>query len=208
VESVARTMSLERELGTLGASVEGLLDDLNASVTLLDEGGRILWQNGVSVARVGARRGSSFLNVMAPEYRRAAETEFMRLRFNPAASSRREVVVMGPNGRRMRSLAFSVPVRDGTRVAGVLAVGVPLNWDDTPAERPHLAPRLLETLVLLTAGRSTEEIAAALGVTRETARNYVRRLLKTLGVHSRIEAVARARDAGLVPSDPSGSSGS
>src|SRR2546429_6276957 len=114
-------MSLERELGTLGASVEGLLDDLNASVTLLDEGGRILWQNGVSVARVGDRRGSSFLNVMAPEYRRAAETEFMRLRFNPAASSRREGGVMGPHGRRLRALAVSVPVPAGHPVTGGLA---------------------------------------------------------------------------------------
>lgn len=71
---------------------------------------------------------------------------------------------------------------------------------------PHLAPRQLQTLRLLAAGRSTNELALELGVTRETARNYVRRLLKSLGVHSRIEAVARGRETGLLPTDPSGSS--
>jgi DNA-binding NarL/FixJ family response regulator len=35
-------------------------------------------------------------------------------------------------------------------------------------------------------------------VTRETARNYIRRLLRALGVHSRLEAVVRGREAGLV----------
>src|SRR5438132_10423072 len=103
----------------MGASVEGLMEELKASVTLLDEEGRIRWQNELSIARIGDRRGSSFLSVIAPEHRRIAETEFTRLRFNAGASSRRELVVVSPDGRRMRSLAFSIPVLSGTRVAGV-----------------------------------------------------------------------------------------
>jgi DNA-binding NarL/FixJ family response regulator len=70
------------------------------------------------------------------------------------------------------------------------------NDHDTQARR--VTPRLLETLGLLAAGRSTEQIADELGVTRETARNYVRRLLRSLGVHSRVEAVAQGRARGLV----------
>jgi DNA-binding CsgD family transcriptional regulator len=62
----------------------------------------------------------------------------------------------------------------------------------------HLTPRQHETLRLLAQGLSTEEVASSLGVTRETARNYIRRLLRTLGVRSRLEAVVRGRELGLI----------
>src|SRR5436190_705344 len=63
------------------------------------------------------------------------------------------------------------------------------------------------SLARLAAGRSTPEIADRLGFTLETARNYVRRLLRGLGAHSRLEAVAKGHRLGLIPRDPPGSSG-
>jgi DNA-binding CsgD family transcriptional regulator len=198
-------MSLLRELEAMGATLDDLLDDLGASLTLLDPEGRIVWQNEASIARVGEQRGANFLDLLVPEQRRAAATDFMRLRFTPGATSRREVVVTA-DGRRMRSLSVSVSVRSGKEAAGVLALGVPLNSDDGPPIHVELPPRQLETLELLATGRSTTEVARALGVTRETARNYIRRLLRNLGVHSRLEAVAHGRRLGLIRDDPSGSS--
>jgi DNA-binding CsgD family transcriptional regulator len=69
---------------------------------------------------------------------------------------------------------------------------------EQPMPHTHLTPRQSETLHLLADGASTEEIASRLGVARETARGHIRRLLAALDVHSRLEAVARARDLGLV----------
>jgi DNA-binding NarL/FixJ family response regulator len=48
-------------------------------------------------------------------------------------------------------------------------------------------------LRLLERGRSTEQIAEELGLSRQTVRNHIRRLLHALGVSSRLEAVAAAR---------------
>ena len=71
---------------------------------------------------------------------------------------------------------------------------------DGGAAPGRLTPRQNETLHLLAAGLTTEQIAERLGVSRETARNYIRRLLRALGVHSRLEAVAMARRDHLVAS--------
>jgi DNA-binding NarL/FixJ family response regulator len=66
-------------------------------------------------------------------------------------------------------------------------------------EEPHthpelrLTPRQAEVLRLLERGRSTEQIAEDLGLSRETVRNHVRRLLRAIGASSRLEAVAIAR---------------
>jgi DNA-binding NarL/FixJ family response regulator len=48
-------------------------------------------------------------------------------------------------------------------------------------------------LTLLADGASTEEIAKALALSEETVRNHIRQLLRRLGVHSRLAAVAYAR---------------
>jgi DNA-binding NarL/FixJ family response regulator len=48
-------------------------------------------------------------------------------------------------------------------------------------------------LRLLEHGRSTRQIAQQLHLSPETVRNHVRAVLRALGVHSRLEAVALAR---------------
>jgi DNA-binding NarL/FixJ family response regulator len=48
---------------------------------------------------------------------------------------------------------------------------------------------------LLERGRTTKEIAEELHLSTETVRNHVRRLLRTMGAHSRLEAVAIAHEA-------------
>jgi DNA-binding NarL/FixJ family response regulator len=63
---------------------------------------------------------------------------------------------------------------------------------------PHLTTRQLVVLRLLAAGRSTAEIAADLGLSQTTVRNYVANLLAALGAHTRLQAVIAARKAGLI----------
>jgi len=68
---------------------------------------------------------------------------------------------------------------------------------EEPHEHPELqlTPRQAEVLALLERGRSTRQIAEELHLSTETVRNHVRRLLRTLGAHSRLEAVAIAHEA-------------
>jgi DNA-binding NarL/FixJ family response regulator len=65
-----------------------------------------------------------------------------------------------------------------------------------PAAR--LTTRERETLLLLAEGASTEAISQRLGVTRNTARNHVQRVLEKLGARSKLEAVAIARRQDLL----------
>jgi DNA-binding NarL/FixJ family response regulator len=62
----------------------------------------------------------------------------------------------------------------------------------------ELTPRQLEVLRLLAQGLGTGAISTRLRIADETTRNHIRAVLKKLGVHSRLEAVAVAYERGLV----------
>jgi DNA-binding NarL/FixJ family response regulator len=66
------------------------------------------------------------------------------------------------------------------------------------SDRFDLTAREREVLGLLAEGLTTREIADALFISNNTARNHVQRLIAKLGAHSRLGAVATARRAGLV----------
>jgi DNA-binding NarL/FixJ family response regulator len=106
--------------------------------------------------------------------------------------------VVGADGARKRIETISLSLTRGAELVAVLGIVNSVTDGDGQAGQPQLTPRLQQTLSLLASGLSTEEIASALGVTRETARNYIRRLLRTLGVHSRLEAVVHGRETGLI----------
>ena len=63
---------------------------------------------------------------------------------------------------------------------------------------PALTPRQLEVLELLGRGKSAKEIGRELYLSEPTVRNHIRSLLQALGVHSQLEALARARELGLL----------
>lgn len=62
---------------------------------------------------------------------------------------------------------------------------------------PQLTPREHEVLSLVARGRTNAEIAGDLIVSDKTVRNVVSSVMSKLGVASRAEAVAKARDAGI-----------
>lgn len=62
---------------------------------------------------------------------------------------------------------------------------------------PQLTPREHEVLSLVARGRTNAEIANDLIVSDKTVRNVVSSVMSKLGVASRAEAVAKARDAGM-----------
>jgi DNA-binding NarL/FixJ family response regulator len=60
-----------------------------------------------------------------------------------------------------------------------------------------LTPREREVLALLVEGRDQAGIAGVLFISPETARTHVQRVLRKLGVHSRLEAVTLVAQTGL-----------
>ncbi len=63
---------------------------------------------------------------------------------------------------------------------------------------PRLTPREYEVLDLLASGLSDREIASKLVVSDATARTYTKRLLQTLGVNNRLQAVLKGVRCGMV----------
>ena len=68
-----------------------------------------------------------------------------------------------------------------------------------PGLAEPLTDRELEVLRLLAAGRSNQRIAHDLVVALDTVKKHVTHLLGKLGASNRTEAVARARELGLIP---------
>jgi DNA-binding NarL/FixJ family response regulator len=60
--------------------------------------------------------------------------------------------------------------------------------------RSALTPREWEVLDLMTRGASTQQISDELVVSLETVQSHIKHILRKFGVHSRAEAVARARE--------------
>ncbi|MBL7439208.1 response regulator transcription factor, partial [Escherichia coli] len=84
--------------------------------------------------------------------------------------------------------------------AKVIARPAPRAFDGNPqaVATLGLSPREMQVLEELLAGRSNQEIAERLGVSRNTVKTHVARLLDKLGAKRRGDAVARARELGIV----------
>ena len=72
-------------------------------------------------------------------------------------------------------------------------------WEDA-ADPGDITPREREVLHLFGAGFGTAAVAARLEISPVTVRNHAQRIISKLGVHSRLEAVARAWALGLIGS--------
>ncbi|MFF2391642.1 HD domain-containing phosphohydrolase [Nocardia sp. NPDC058114] len=89
---------------------------------------------------------------------------------------------------------------DGDAVAAVLAAA----QGRRPRKRAQIAgltARELDVLALLVRGRSTREIAHALGISPRTAGSHVEHIYTKIGVHSRGSAAVFAMRHGLLPDE-------
>jgi DNA-binding CsgD family transcriptional regulator len=114
-----------------------------------------------------------------------------------AASTDYDVQVRRPTGEEVLVQVNSVPLRRGDEVIGVFAISAKPPVPIADAAR-RLTPRQRDVLRLLAAGATTDQIADELHIARETVRNHVRGVLAELRVHSRVEAIAAGRAAGLL----------
>jgi DNA-binding NarL/FixJ family response regulator len=68
-----------------------------------------------------------------------------------------------------------------------------------------LTPREREVLALVAEGRSTRQVATRLGLSIRTVETHISNLYQKLGVQTRVQAVYRAHDLGLVDLGSTGS---
>jgi PAS domain S-box-containing protein len=182
----------------IGGDLEAALETVNVPSYVIDPTGVIRWINPAARRLVGDVRGRQFTSVVAPEDTRRAREHFARKIVGSDRVTDAQVVLVDADGGRVQVDVSSCVLMDGHRLVGVF--GQISDVEEEPADPlpPHLTPRQTEVLRLLKRGRSTEQIAQELHLSTETVRNHVRHLLRALGVHTRLEAVAVARQEHLV----------
>jgi len=170
------------------------LEEISVPCYVIDSTGYIRWLNDAAKELVGDATGKMFTSVLDPHELPRAKSLFQR---NLHGKGHRDFAVdlINVDGEEQCVEISSVPLRSKHRAIGMFGVVRPRS--DT-AERPpkvdgRLTPRQREILRLLADGKSTEQIAATLHISRETVRNHVRHISKRLGTKSRLQAVAVAR---------------
>ena len=199
---VTRTHTQRMPLPALnmGSDVAEALEHINIPSYVLDDTGVIRWLNTAARRMVGEVSGRQFTSVVAPEETRRARELFARNLLGTAPVTDSAVVLIDDSGARVGVEVSSVPLRRGGRVVGVF--GQVSDVLEEPQGHPELSltPRQAEVLQLLERGRSTDQIADELHLSRETVRNHIRHLLRAVGASSRLEAVAVARGERLATS--------
>jgi PAS domain S-box-containing protein len=175
--------------------------DLGAPAYVVDREGAIRWVNQAYVELFGDRRGHPFVEVIAPEHRQLARTNFARKVVGKASTSF-DVRGLDHRGRPVRMRVTSAPLWQEDEVVGIFGIAIPLERAELAPDSgellANLTPRQLEVLRLLGEGLETPHIAARLGIAEETARNHIRALLRAIGARSRLEAVLIGQRSGVL----------
>jgi len=184
-------------LESLDCEVEEALESINVPSYVLDDHGIIRWVNPAAQKLAGDVIGKQFTSVVAPEETSRARDEFAKKVHGTVKTTNTEVIVIDREGKRMRVELNSVRLLRGGAVIGVFGQFRQESLAEQGTAHQALTPRQAEVLRLLEHGRSTDQIAEELHLSRETVRNHIRHVLQALGVHSRLEAVALARQEHL-----------
>ena len=188
---------------TAGASgipgdVRGALEEVNVPSYALDRFGIIRWLNPAARKLLGDMRGRQQSSVVAPELVREARESFTRKVIGTERKTDASVVLLDSEGVRVQCEISSVPLREGGRIVGVFGIVASRESTAPPRPHPHLTPRQNQILHLISQGHSTLQIAEELHLSTDTVRNHVRRMLRALNVHSRVEAIALAHRDGVL----------
>jgi DNA-binding CsgD family transcriptional regulator len=103
-----------------------------------------------------------------------------------------QAMLIRTNRGRRRVALSTVALGDG-RLLHVLTAGPPRR-----NAAVALTPRQRQTLELMSDGLQAKAIATRLQVTETTVRTHIRAILRELDAHSQLEALAKARDRGLL----------
>ena len=184
-------------LEQIGGDVEGALERISVPSYVIDPSGVVRWLNAAAMQVVGDVRGRHYTSVVAPEDTRRARELFARKVMGTAEVTDSEGVLLDGSGERITVEISSVPLRRRGRIIGVFGQLSHVPDSTPPPPDPRLTPRQAEVLRLLGQGRSTGQIADELRVSEATVRNHVHKVLRAMGVTSRLEAVALAQRVSL-----------
>jgi PAS domain S-box-containing protein len=179
-------------LGELGGDLEDALDRVKVPSYVYDRHGVIRWVNRAGLELVGDVRGRQITSLVAPEETRRAQEAYLKHIYSNE-DIEAQVVLLDGEGNRLSVEVSSVCLHRGHHVIGVFGQLSDIQDEGESPPHPHLTPRQAQVLRLLEHGRSTDQIAEELHLSIETVRNHIRRLLRALDVHSRLEAVAVGR---------------
>lgn len=116
-----------------------------------------------------------------------------------------DLAQLGPRARRLGLRGYLSKALEPHQIVAavrtVLAGGSCFRDQDDGLTGPVLTERQLEVLEQVALGRSSKEIARALGVGASTVKDHLTLIFVRLGVNSRPEAVARAAALGLIRFD-------
>jgi len=187
-------------LDALSANALAVLEAVAVPAYMVDRHRRVRWQNAASLDIFGDLRGRLDGSVGLDDGDLTRAREAWAKKLNGASHAELEVSVSRPDGTRMRVAVSSVPLRD--RVGAIIgSFGLAHILSETEpglGDPPSLSPREQETLALLAAGCSTGQMAQKMNISKETVRNHVKGVLRSLNARSRVEAVAKARRLGLI----------
>jgi PAS domain S-box-containing protein len=195
--SLAKTP--DDELEALSAGVRAVLEQLSVPSYMLDSSYRIRWLNEAAQGLFGNAVGKYGAFIVAPEHRARAREIFTR-KLLGARVTNFDLNLVRTDGCRLAARISSVPLAGSGKVLGVFGVISSVTATNVQAlsSSVELTPRQHEVLVLLADGLSSDQIANQLELSIDTVRNHVREILRRLGVHSRIAAVAAARRHGFL----------
>jgi len=191
-ESLAARIDVEQDLRVVGvandaASAKALVQERSADVVVVDY--RLPDADGASLGQE-LRRGRGRMAVLlytgfetSDIIEKARRARMAGVVFKSAAASElvEAVRTVGRGGEWF-------PTIDPDERAGAGSVA-------------SLSRRELEVLQLVARGITVEDIATDLGLSHHTVRNHIRNITGKLGVHSKLEAVARGLQSGFVTLD-------
>jgi DNA-binding CsgD family transcriptional regulator len=191
--------ALATELRQLSPRIPEALAEITVPLYVVGREGTIRWLNAAAIELLGDRTGEHYSVVVAADVRPSVDEWFARKILGSSRATAYRSALIARDGRRFEAEIESVRLEDDTAVVGVFgAIEVERFADPIAAAKVQLTPRQFQVLKLLAGGCSTDSIASELNVSRATVRNHVRDLLRTLDVHSRLQAVIRARELGIV----------
>ena len=192
---------LAQELEDLGgADITAALEEVAVNSFVLDPDGFVRWQNRSARDTIGDRVGQRWSAVLTDRSLQDVEKIWQDLLCSGEPAEITLEVVL-PDGTVQQRDISAAPLREGGSVIGVFGVAVVSG--DRPREYRSaaefgLTERQLEILQMLAEGKSTEQIAGLLFLSKTTVRNHVAHILAALGVHTRVQAMILASRAGLI----------
>jgi DNA-binding CsgD family transcriptional regulator len=171
---------------------------LRIPIFVVRRSGVIAYLNDAALEAFGDVRGERFTAFLAPDSFGPGEAAFASKIVGSVRTTTWRANLRGRGGKRIAGEINSVALERDHRIVGVFGL-VAVDGVAPPRQGAvRLTPRQNEVLHHLAMGCTTRQMAEAMGVTEQTVRNHVRDLLKRLGVHSRLEAVVRAHELGLI----------